>query len=64
MINSKRIMLSVVLSVFLVSNILAKDVASLDTVTVTAQKSEEDVQKVPISLSVFDENFHRRQIYF
>ncbi len=55
MIDSKRIILSVVLSVFLVSNILAKNVASLDTVTVTAQKSEEDVQKVPISLSVFDE---------
>lgn len=55
MINSKKTTLSLVASVVLVSNIFAKDVTSLDTVTVTAQKSEEDVQKIPISISVFDE---------
>ena len=55
MINPKKIILLLVTSVFLSSNIFASDVTSLDTVTVTAQKSEEDVQKVPISIFVFDE---------
>lgn len=46
---------SVVTSILLASNLSANDKVALDTVTVTAQKSEEDAQKVPISLSVFDE---------
>lgn len=56
MINSKKITLSLFASVCLGSHMCASNITSLDTVTVTAQKSEEDVQKVPISLSVFDEH--------
>lgn len=57
MINSKKITLSLFASVCLVSSIFASNnTTSLETVTVTAQKSEEDIQKVPISLSVFDEH--------
>ncbi|BFU78682.1 TonB-dependent receptor [Arcobacter sp. 15-2] len=56
MINSKKITLSLFASVCLGGSIFASNITSLDTVTVTAQKSEEDVQKVPISLSVFDQH--------
>lgn len=55
MINSKINTLLLILSLLLANNIFAKDIASLSPVTVTAQKSEENVQNVPISLSVFDE---------
>jgi len=51
----KVIKLSLVASVLLGSNIVAEDVKSLNTVTVTAQKTQEDVQRVPISINVFDE---------
>jgi len=50
-----KIRLSLVSSIFLVNSIYAKDVNQLDTVTVTAQKVEENIQEVPISMSVFDE---------
>jgi len=55
MINSKKITLSLFASVCLGSHIFASNTTSLETVTVTAQKSEEDVQKVPISIDVYDE---------
>lgn len=55
MINSKKITLSLAISLFLVNSICAKDVKSLKTVTVTAQKSEEYLQRVPISLNAFDQ---------
>jgi len=50
-----KITLSFVTSLILVQNIYAKDTKQLDTVTVTAQKTEENVQDVPIAISVFDE---------
>jgi len=54
--NIKNIVkLSFTTSALLYSTLIASDVNSLNTLTVTAQKSEENVQKVPISLSVFDE---------
>ena len=55
MIKQKKITLSLVTTLILISNIYAKDIKSLDTITVTAQKVEENVQEVPISMSVFDE---------
>ncbi|WP_324171825.1 TonB-dependent receptor [Sulfurimonas sp.] len=51
----KRIILSISISFMLVNNIFAKEIKHLDTVTVTAQKVEENMQRVPISLTVFDE---------
>lgn len=51
----KKIVLSLVLSSILSTTVLAQEVRSLEEVTVTAQKSEENVQKVPISVSVFDD---------
>ena len=54
--NIKNIVkLSFTTNALLYSTLIASDVNSLNTLTVTAQKSEENVQKVPISLSVFDE---------
>jgi len=50
-----KIGLSLVATIFLVNVGYAKDIKSLDTVTVTANKIEENVQEVPISMSVFDE---------
>ena len=51
----KKITLSLIVSVLLSSNIYAKDVASLDVVTVTAQKQEQNLQEVSASITVFDE---------
>ena len=54
--NYKKIVkLSLVTSVLFSSYIIASSIKSLETVTVTAQKSKEDVQKVPMSIDVFDE---------
>lgn len=47
--------LSLIATTLLVSCINAKDIKKLDAVTVTAQKVEENIQDVPISISVFDE---------
>lgn len=44
-----------VISLVLISNVYAKKMTSLESVNVTAQKSEENVQKVPISISVFND---------
>jgi len=51
----KLVKLSFTTSALLCSTLIANEVKSLNTLTVTAQKNEENVQKVPISLSVFDE---------
>jgi len=51
----RKIALSFITSLVLSQNVYAKDIKSLDTVTVTAQKVEENVQDVPVSISVFDE---------
>ncbi|MCJ8328354.1 MAG: TonB-dependent receptor [Campylobacterales bacterium] len=53
--NKKYINISIVTSLLLVSTLYSKDITKLDSINVTAQKSEENIQKVPISLSVFDE---------
>ncbi|MEA3553565.1 MAG: Plug domain-containing protein [Campylobacterota bacterium] len=50
-----KITLSLITAICLSNNIYAKQITSFDTVTVTAQKMEENAQQVPISLSVFDE---------
>ncbi|RXI45032.1 TonB-dependent receptor [Malaciobacter mytili] len=42
-------------SLLLITELLAKNITALDDITVTAQKKEERVIDVPISLSVFDE---------
>ncbi|RXJ57649.1 TonB-dependent receptor [Candidatus Marinarcus aquaticus] len=55
MVDSKSIVLFLATTIILTSNSYAKGSQSLEPVTVTAQKSEEDVQKVPISMDVFDE---------
>lgn len=47
--------LSTITAILLTSNLFAKDVKNLDAVTVTAQKSEENIQKVPISIDAFDD---------
>ena len=51
----RKIALSFVTSLILVNGVYAKDTKQLDTLTVTAQKTEENIQEVPISMSVFDE---------
>jgi len=50
-----KIVLSFVTSLILSNSVYAKDTNQLDTLTVTAQKTEENIQDVPISMSVFDE---------
>jgi len=50
-----KIGLSLVATALLINCSYAKDIKNLDTVTVTAQKIEENVQDVSISMSVFDE---------
>jgi len=52
----RKIALSFVTSLLLSQSIYAKDTPKkLDSIMVTAQKMEENVQKVPISISVFNE---------
>jgi len=51
-----KIVLSFVTSLILVNGVYAKDtLQKLDSVIVTANKIEENVQEVPISITVFDE---------
>jgi len=52
---NKKIALSFTTALILAQNIYANDTKKLDTVTVTAQKTEENLQEVPISITVFDE---------
>jgi len=53
--KQKNITISLIVSTLLSNTLLAKDIKSLSTMTVTAQKTEENVQEVPIAISVFDE---------
>lgn len=56
MFKSKIIKFSLLACILLQNNLLAKEeTTTLENITVTAQKKEENVQKVPISISVFDE---------
>jgi len=50
-----KIVLSLTTVLLLSQNTFAKDLQELDTVTVTAQKTEENLQEVPISISVLNE---------
>jgi len=54
-IKNKKIILSVATIFALSNNIYAKDINTLETLTVTAQKQSENIKDVPLSLSVFDE---------
>jgi len=51
----RKIALSFVTTLILSQSIYANNMKQLDTVTVTAQKVEEDLQEVPIAISVLDE---------
>jgi len=53
--KQNKIVLSLSTAIILSNNIYAKDVQTLDTVIVTAQKVEESAKDVPIAMSVFDE---------
>ena len=55
MIRQDKIILSLSSLLILHNNIYAKDLQRLETVTVTAQKIEENIQEVPISMTAFDE---------
>jgi len=50
----RKITLSLVAPLTLLNLLYAKDVVDLNTLTVTAQKQEENIQEVPISLTVLD----------
>ena len=53
--KQNKIVLSLATVIILSNNIYAKDTTNLDTITVTAQKIEENIQNVPISINVIDE---------
>lgn len=53
--KNSKIILSLATAVILTNNLYANDTKQLDTVTVTAQKTEENIQEVPIAMTVFDE---------
>ena len=53
--HRKKIILSIATIFLLNNNINAKEISSLNKVTVTAQKQSENIQNVPISLTVFDD---------
>lgn len=55
MIHRKKMSYLLITSLFLSTALDAESTIKLDPVIVTAQKSEENVQNVPISISVFDE---------
>ncbi len=54
MIDLKSKTLLTITSIILSSNLLANNTQNLNTVTVSAQKSIEDVQKIPMSINVFN----------
>jgi len=53
--KQNKLVLSMATAIILSNNIYAKETKSLDTITVTAQKVEEDAKDVPIAMNVFDE---------
>ncbi len=55
MISKKQLTFSLITVTVLSNNLFAKDLTSLESLTVTAQKSEETAQKIPMSISVFDD---------
>jgi len=55
MTKQKKIVLSLLSSSVLINNIYAKEITKFDDIIVTAQKQEQNIQNVPISMSVFNE---------
>ena len=53
--QNNKLAISLVTSLILANNLTAQDINSLDKLTVTAQKVEENIQEVPLSISLFDE---------
>jgi len=53
--KSKKIILSLSSSFFLVNSLYSKDINELDKFIVTAQKVEQNSQEIPLSISLFDE---------
>ena len=53
--KTTKITISLITSAILANNIYAKDLTTLDKVTVTAQKTEQNLQEVSASISVFNE---------
>ena len=51
----KKIVLSFATSLILMYNAHAEDIKKLEEITVTAEKREQNIQNVPISMSVFDD---------
>ncbi len=52
---TKQIALHIATSMFLLQNVYAQETVELKSITVTAQKTEQNVQDVPMSLNIFDE---------
>ena len=50
-----KLAISLLASTSLLTNMMAKDITSLDIITVSAQKSEENIQDVPINITMFNE---------
>lgn len=55
MLKQNKITLSVIGSIVLLNTLQAQDTVDLNKLTVTAQKVEQNLQEVPISMSLFDE---------
>lgn len=53
--KSFKTTLSAITALFLASSLVAQESNTLEKMIVTAEKKEADIQKVPISMSVFDE---------
>lgn len=53
--KQNKIILSIATAIILTNNLYAKDAKQLGTVTVTANKVEENIQNVPQSITVIDE---------
>lgn len=53
--RQNKIALSIVAAVILTNNVFAKEANTLDNITVTAQKVEENSKDVPITMSILDE---------
>jgi len=55
MYTKNKIGLSLITSLVIVNTLQAKEIKNLNTLTVTANKIEENIQEVPLSISAFDE---------
>ena len=53
--RKKKTSISIIVSILIASQVLAKDTANLGEIIVSAQKVEQNVQDVPVSITVFDD---------